>query len=58
MTRKKLARLIWKLWKKRNYYKKWYEYEVEERKFWLIHLDVVHKKLKELKDEGKFDGIF
>jgi len=54
MTRKKLARLIWKLWKKRNFYKKWYEYEIEERKVWFDHMDSLASELKAVKkDEFK-----
>jgi|WetSurMetagenome_2_1015567.scaffolds.fasta_scaffold643430_2 hypothetical protein len=37
--RRKLILLILKLWKKRNYYKKWYEYEKLSNDFWHKHLD-------------------
>ena len=48
MTREKLARLIWKLWKRRNYYKYWYEYE--ERCIW-----IEHQKDIENRKEGRDD---
>lgn len=53
MTREKLARLIWKLWKRRNYYKFWYNYELEDRKVWVKHLDEMGKKLHEFRKENK-----
>jgi hypothetical protein len=37
MERYKLARLIWKLWKRRNYYKYWYEYEKHDNDAWNQH---------------------
>lgn len=49
MTRERLARFIWKLWKKRNFYKRWYEYEVEERKVWWQHVDGLNEQIKDLK---------
>lgn len=39
MDRQKLARLIWKLWKRRNYYKYWYEYEKTDNDVWARHFD-------------------
>ena len=38
MDRIRLARLIWKLWKRRNYYKYWYEYERESNNVWMEHI--------------------
>ena len=38
MDRIRLARLIWKLWKRRNYYKFWYEYERESNNVWMEHI--------------------
>jgi hypothetical protein len=51
MTREKLARLIWKLWKRRNYYKYWYEYELQERGVWMNLLDDMNEKMKEAKKD-------
>jgi hypothetical protein len=39
MTRQKLARLVWKLWSRRNYYKFWYMYERESNDVWKEHFE-------------------
>lgn len=56
MTRVRLARLIWKLWKRRNYYKYWYEYELSERKVWLGHIDDLNEQIKDYK-EGNHGSV-
>lgn len=53
MTRERLARLIWKLWKRRNYYKYWYNYELEDRKIWTSYLDNMGRKIQEIKKDNK-----
>jgi hypothetical protein len=49
MTRQKLARLVWKLWKRRNHYKFWYEYEREENSVWSKHFEDRQKAWEEEK---------
>jgi hypothetical protein len=39
MKRMRLARQIWKLWKRRNYYKYWYHYEKEANNAWNNHYE-------------------
>ena len=51
MEREKLARLIWKLSKKRNYYKYWLKYEQTSNNAWTKHFDEFGREKTSKEDE-------
>jgi hypothetical protein len=53
MDRQKLARLIWKLWKQRNWYKKWYEYEKNDNNAWNNHYEQRMLEWQEAKNKRR-----